>query len=67
MGIDAVAALFFGWLYDKKGVRSLIYAVALSAFFAPFVFLTASKPLIIIGILLWGIGMGAQNPSLNQR
>jgi MFS family permease len=66
MGIDAVAALIFGWMYDKKGVKSLIYAVALSAFFAPLVFLTASKPLIITGVLLWGIGMGAQESILKS-
>lgn len=66
MGIDAVAALIFGWLYDKKGVKSLVYAIALSAFFAPFVFLTANKALIIAGVLLWGIGMGAQDSILKS-
>lgn len=60
MGIDALSALFFGWLYDKKGILSLIIATAISAFFAPFVFLTGNTCLIIFGIVLWGIGMGAQ-------
>lgn len=64
MGVDAIAALFFGWLYDRKGVTSLIIATAISAFFAPFVFLTGSKILIIVGIMLWGIGMGAQESIL---
>ena len=66
MGIDAVAALFFGWLYDKKGTQSLVIAIALSAFFAPLAFLTANKPLIILGVLLWGIGMGAQESILKS-
>jgi predicted MFS family arabinose efflux permease len=66
MGIDAVAALFFGWLYDKKGISSLIVATSISAFFAPFVFLTENKIFIIIGILLWGIGMGAQESILKS-
>lgn len=60
MGVDALSALFFGWLYDKKGVLSLVIATAISAFFAPFVFLTRDTALIMFGIILWGIGMGAQ-------
>lgn len=66
MGVDAVAALFFGWLYDKKGTTSLIVATAISAFFAPFVFLTGNKVLIVFGIVLWGIGMGAQESILKS-
>lgn len=64
MGVDAVAALFFGWLYDKKGMTSLIWATAIASLFAPFVFLTGELPLIIFGIVLWGIGMGAQESIL---
>jgi len=64
MGIDAVAALYFGWLYDKKGIKSLIAAIFISAFFAPFIFLSGSKVSIIIGVLLWGIGMGAHESIL---
>ncbi|EYE87526.1 MFS transporter [Fervidicella metallireducens AeB] len=64
MGVDAVAALFFGWLYDKKGISSLIIATAMSAFFAPLVFLSTYKVTIIFGIMLWGIGMGAQESIL---
>ncbi|WP_332238221.1 MFS transporter [Sporolactobacillus sp. KGMB 08714] len=60
MGVDALSALFFGWLYDKKGLLSLIIATAISACFAPFVFLTGNTALIIVGIIFWGIGMGAQ-------
>ena len=58
--MDAVAALFFGWLFDRIGIRSLIFSTLLSAFFAALVFLADSAPLLIAGVLLWGIGMGAQ-------
>jgi Major Facilitator Superfamily. len=60
MGVDALSALFFGWLYDKKGMLSLVIATTISAFFAPFVFLTGNTALIVVGIVLWGIGLGAQ-------
>lgn len=60
MGVDALSALFFGWFYDKKGMLSLVIATAISAFFAPFVFLTGNTALIVVGIVFWGIGMGAQ-------
>ena len=63
MGIDALAALFFGWLFDRIKIRSLMWAVAISAFFAPFAF-SGSINLAIIGIALWGIGMGAQESIL---
>jgi MFS family permease len=59
MGIDAIAALIFGKWYDKVGMLSLAAAVVLSAFFAVFAF-TSGAVLIIIGVGLWGIGMGAQ-------
>ncbi|HHY35248.1 MAG TPA: MFS transporter [Firmicutes bacterium] len=63
MGIDAVAALVFGKLYDKVKVKSLIAAVGLSAFFAPLAFLGSIKA-AMVGIALWGIGMGAQESIL---
>jgi MFS family permease len=59
MGIDAIAALLFGRLFDRKGISILIVAVLLSSFFAPFVFWGGSYA-VIAGITLWGIGMGAQ-------
>ncbi len=59
MGIDAIAALIFGKWYDKVGMLSLAGAVILSAFFAAFAFASGAV-LIIIGVALWGVGMGAQ-------
>ncbi len=60
MAVDAVSALFFGWLFDRIGVRALMASTLCSAFFSAFVFLTGSPVLIGVGIVLWGIGMGAQ-------
>ncbi len=59
MGVDALSALVFGRLYDKKGLPILGVLIAVSAWFAPLIFL--SGPLgVALGMVLWGIGMGAQ-------
>lgn len=60
MAVDAFAALFFGQLFDKIGLRALIISTVCSAFFAPLVFLGAGPVCIAAGIALWGIGIGAQ-------
>ena len=60
MAVDAVAALGFGWLFDKIGLKALIASTICSAFFSCFIFITADPVLIAVGIILWGIGMGAQ-------
>lgn len=59
MGVDAVGALTFGYLFDRKGFSILIVATLLSAFFGPLVFLGGFYS-AIIGMGLWGLGMGAQ-------
>lgn len=64
MLVDAVSALFFGYVYDKKGVKTLVISTIISAPFAIFVFASPSIPMILIGIALWGVGMGAQESIL---
>lgn len=64
MLIDAVSALFFGFLYDRIGVRSLIFSTLLSSGFAVFIFSMHSVPALLVGIALWGVGMGAQESIL---
>lgn len=59
MGIDALAALIFGHLFDKIGMRALVIAVIFSAFFAPMVF-WGGFSMALLGMALWGVGMGAQ-------
>lgn len=63
MGVDAIAALVFGRLYDRVKISALMAAVILSAFFAVFAF-TTNLSVALIGIALWGIGMGAQESIL---
>lgn len=64
MLVDAVAALVFGLLYDKKGVRALVWSTVLSAPFAVFIFAARSMPMVLVGVALWGVGMGAQESIL---
>ena len=64
MLIDAVSALFFGFLYDRIGARSLIFSTLLSSGFAVFIFSMHSVPALLVGIALWGVGMGAQESIL---
>ncbi|MBN2697095.1 MAG: MFS transporter [Bacilli bacterium] len=64
MGVDALAALFFGRLFDKRGVIALQYSIGLAMLATPLVFLVEGIFALIIGIILWGIGMGAQESIL---
>lgn len=64
MGVDAIAALVFGSLYDKKGLLSLIVAISISLWSAPVFFLISNAVGLILGVILWGIGMGAQESIL---
>ncbi len=59
MAVDGAAALLLGRLFDRLGVAVLIGAALLSAAFAPLVFL-GGEVLVFLGMILWGIGMGAQ-------
>lgn len=58
MGVDAVAALVLGRLFDRLGMPVIVVTAVLSAFFAPLVFLGGFK-LALLGMVLWGIGMGS--------
>ncbi|QER42577.1 MFS transporter [Thermodesulfobacterium sp. TA1] len=59
MGVDALTALLFGYLFDRKGLSVLIFSIVLSAGFAPLCFLGGFYG-AVLGMILWGIGMGAQ-------
>ncbi len=64
MLIDAVSALLFGLLYDKKGVKALVWSTIISAPFSVFIFTIHSVPMVLLGVALWGVGMGAQESIL---
>jgi MFS family permease len=59
MGMDALAALICGRLFDRLGLSVLIAASILSALFAPLVFL-GGPSWALVGMMLWGLGLGAQ-------
>jgi predicted MFS family arabinose efflux permease len=63
MATGAVSGLLFGKLLDKFGVPVLYVAFGVSAFFAPLVFFSGTK-LELLGMILWGISMGAQDSCL---
>lgn len=59
MGVDALAALLFGRLFDRIGLSILAAVALLSSLFAPLVFF-GGFALAFLGMALWGVGMGAQ-------
>ena len=59
MGVDALAALLFGRLFDRIGVPVLAIVGVVTAGFAPLTFLGGFW-LALAGMALWGVGMGAQ-------
>jgi MFS family permease len=63
MGVDAVAAIIFGRLFDRFGLPALIVSTLISAPFATLVF-RGNVIGAVIGMALWGAGMGAQESIL---
>lgn len=63
MLVGALCAPFFGRAYDRFGTLVVIVVFGLAALFAPLVFL-GSFWIAIVGVLLWGLGMGAQDTLL---
>jgi MFS family permease len=61
MGVDALAALSFGSLFDRFGLAVLAASTIVSAMFAPLAFLVPSAWLLVLGAGCWAIGMGAQD------
>ena len=59
MGVDALAALAFGRVFDRIGGVIMVAVTLLSSLAAPLVFLFGFRA-ALIGMALWGIGMGAQ-------
>jgi predicted MFS family arabinose efflux permease len=63
MATGAVAAPLFGKLLDKIGQPVIFVAFSIPAFFAVLVF-SGSANLELVGMILWGMGMGAQDACL---
>lgn len=60
MGVDAISALIVGYLYDHHYKMLLIVAIAISSFATPLVFL-GNIYFILMGMMLWGIGLELQS------
>jgi MFS family permease len=63
MGVDAVAALVSGRLYDRIGLRGLAVLPVLAAI-VPFLAFTTSAALIWGGALVWGAAMGVHESTM---
>ena len=59
MVAEGLAGLTFGRLFDRLGLGVVVTGVIVSAAFAPLVFL-APRALAVVGVILWGIGLGVQ-------
>ena len=66
MGVEGLMALLFGKLFDRIGTSALIVGVLLSAASTPLVFF-GSLYVALVGMALWGAGMGAQQTTLRAR
>lgn len=63
MGTDAIAALVLGRLFDRIGLWTLVGSTLVSALFAPLALL-GNFQFALLGVCLWGIGLGAQESIL---
>jgi MFS family permease len=59
MASDAVAALVLGYFFDRRGIIVVMVAATLAAVASPLVFLGGAEA-AFAGMILWGVGMGAQ-------
>jgi predicted MFS family arabinose efflux permease len=63
MATGAITAPVLGKLLDKLGLPVLLFAFGIPAFFAPLVFVSTAR-FELAGMILWGMGMGAQDSCL---
>ena len=63
MGLNGLAALFFGRLFDRYGTRILAGAIVVSTLSLPFGFLGGPK-MAMVGVACWAVGLGAQQATL---
>jgi MFS family permease len=59
MASDAAASLVLGPLFDRRGIIVLVAGVTVAAAASPLVFLGGATA-AVLGMILWGIGMGTQ-------
>lgn len=59
MATDALASIVIGFSFDRKGIIILALAAFISSFSAFFAF-SSNEYMVVIGIIIWGISLGAQ-------
>lgn len=60
MGVEALAALAIGRLFDKKGILVVLLVPLLIIPITPLVFTNGGLGIVLIGIILWGGVLGIQ-------
>lgn len=60
MGVSGISALLLGRVYDRYGMKVVMWVAGCTAFVAPLVFFGGFY-LALAGMMLWGIGLGAQD------
>ena len=63
MGVEAVAALGVGWVYDNVGARVLLVVPVLVAL-VPATALAGTLTLVVCGVVVWGIAQGVQDSTI---
>ena len=63
MGVNGIAALIFGRLFDRYGIVVLVFGIAISIFSLPLGFLGGSAA-AVASVACWATGLGAQDGSL---
>ena len=66
MVVDAFAALGFGFLFDRISIKALVISSLVSAGSSVLIFGFSRLWVILVGIVLWGVGMGAQETILKS-
>ncbi len=65
MGINGLAALLFGRLFDRYGIAVLSFGILVSLFALPLGFL-GGPSVAFAGVACWAIGLGAQDAILRS-
>ena len=63
MGAAALAALLFGRIYDRVGLRGLVVLPPLAAI-VPWLSFSTSVAAVTVGAILWGIAMGVHESTM---
>ncbi|MFF2344698.1 MFS transporter [Pseudarthrobacter sp. NPDC058119] len=63
MGVDALAALASGWLFDRVGLKVLLALPVLAAA-VPWLGFSNNTALAVAGVLVWGAAMGVQESTM---